>query len=133
MKLYTDDCGFGKTIEGRVFTSIWNGVLGKYLKEFFYMAEMAGMVFSHSFAHDNMQFIWSGYHQKIGNFIKETIAQVKECNEAEVKNDFNQAKEKLVQVWKNSYLDQTFRQAFAFLDTVLIDSAFENKQLLEVI
>jgi len=53
---------------------MWNSVLGKYLKEFFYMAEMAGMNFSHVFAHDNMQFIWSGFHQKISNFVNETIA-----------------------------------------------------------
>lgn len=88
------------------------------------MAEMAGMSFSHVFAHDNMQFTWSGYHQKIANFVRETIAQVKECNSAQVQNEFNQAKEKLVQAWKNSYLDQTFRQAFAFLDTALIAGAF---------
>lgn len=73
MKLYTDDCNFGKSVKGRAFTSLWNGVLGKYLKEFFYMAEMAGMSFSHVFAHDNMQFIWSGFSQKISNFINETI------------------------------------------------------------
>jgi len=33
----------------------------------------------------------------------------------------------------NSYLDQTFRQAFSFLDTSLIDGAFENKDLLEAV
>ena len=42
---------------------------------------------------------------------------------------FNQVKEQLLQEMKNFYLNQTFRTAAAYLDTVIIDNVFERKDL----
>jgi len=43
MKYYTADAGLGYSLKGRVFAEVWDAVVQEKLKEFTYMAEMAGL------------------------------------------------------------------------------------------
>ena len=53
MKLYTNDCMFGRTPQARVFIEVWNGIVNEYLREFYYMGQMASLHASTSIYHDN--------------------------------------------------------------------------------
>jgi secreted Zn-dependent insulinase-like peptidase len=53
LKIYTGDCDFGRTSQGRVFAEVWNQVLQEYLREFYYMASMASLQVSMTLPHDN--------------------------------------------------------------------------------
>lgn len=46
-----------------------------------------------------------------------------------MKDIFDQIKEKLMIDWKNAYLQQSYQQAFAQFDNVLIKSSYEKKKL----
>ena len=53
LKIYTGDCEFGRTANGRLFVEIWNAMLQEYLREFYYMAQMASLNATMSVPHDN--------------------------------------------------------------------------------
>ncbi len=46
-----------------------------------------------------------------------------------MKDIFNQVKEKLMQDWYNFYLEQSYRQAAATLEAIILTPAFTKKQL----
>lgn len=54
MKLYTNDCMFGRTPQARVFIELWNSMIKEYLREFYYTASMAEMDANMCAYHDNL-------------------------------------------------------------------------------
>lgn len=54
VKLYTNDCMFGRSAQGRVFIEVWNAVVKEYLREFYYMASMAELEAYMSAYNDNL-------------------------------------------------------------------------------
>lgn len=56
MKLYTNDCMFGRTAQGRVFLDVWKAMLEEYLREFYYTASVAEMSACVTGYHDNLNF-----------------------------------------------------------------------------
>lgn len=111
LKLYTNDCAATK-LEGRLFVELWSQCLNEFTREFTYMADCAGLKFNHFMMSDNVSFDWSGYNDSLPNFIVETVQQVKKMKVADIEEIFNDKKEKLLQNYKNHYLQQTFRLAW---------------------
>jgi secreted Zn-dependent insulinase-like peptidase len=133
LKIYTGDCEFGRTALGRVFVEVWNQVLQEYLREFYYMASMASLHASMTLPHDNYNIQWSGYSDSLPKFVEETLKRMKGINLAQQEELFNQVKEKLLQEWYNFYYEQTFRQAYALFDSVVLTTAFEKNQLRAIL
>jgi len=132
-KIYTGDLNFGQTPLSRVFAEVWKGCLSEYLREFAYMADCAALTFSSALAHDNIDLRWNGYNDSLVNFVSETIERINKMAGEDVKAIFEQVKEKLLQEWKNFYLQQTFRLAYQYLDPVLMSSGFERKLLRQIL
>jgi nardilysin len=57
-KIYSNDCGFGKTPRGSVFVSMWVSVLKNYLAELTYMGICAELEFYIDQAVDNVEIRW---------------------------------------------------------------------------
>jgi hypothetical protein len=53
MKYYTNDCMLGRTPLGKTFVEMWTAFVKEYLREYFYMAEMASLKASLSALIDN--------------------------------------------------------------------------------
>mmetsp|Transcript_12503 Transcript_12503/g.21036 ORF Transcript_12503/g.21036 Transcript_12503/m.21036 type:complete len:243 (+) Transcript_12503:1089-1817(+) len=73
MKIYTNDCGFGKNLEGRLFANVWREVQSEYLREFNYMADCANLSFDVVNMTDNLNFTWSGFNDSLQNYLKESV------------------------------------------------------------
>jgi len=73
MKLYTNDCMFGRTAQARVFVDVWNAMLKEYLREFNYTASMAELETNIAVYHDNLNFEWRGYNDSLPVFVVETL------------------------------------------------------------
>ena len=129
MKLYTGDCGFGKTIEGRLFCAMWQDITMEYLREFKYNAECANLNYEMALMHDNVNFTWSGYNDSMPNFISQTITKLLEIKQHDLADIFDQIKEKLMLDWKNAYFQQSYMQAFQAFDNFHIRNSFEKKHL----
>lgn len=116
MKLYTSDNDFGKTLEGRVFATLWESVASEHMREFNYMAEMAKLGFGINVLHDNLNFTWSGFNDSMPNYIAETVTKISQLSTQDLTAVFAQQKEKLLMEWKNAYLEQSYQQAFLHFD-----------------
>lgn len=129
MRIYTTDNNFGSAPMSRVFVEVWKGCLEEYLREYKYSAECAELKFSNTLYVDNVQLFWQGYSDTLPVFVKETLAKIVAMKEAQLEPIFNQVKEELLQRMKNFYLDQTFRLAAQYLDTVVFDNIDERREL----
>jgi len=86
-----------------------------------------------SLAIDNIEFVWKGFNDSLKVFVSETMSRAHKMRDADLREVFEQVKEKLLQKWKNYYLQQTFRLAYQELNTVLIDNNFTQKQLRAIL
>lgn len=77
LKIYTGDCEFGRTPQGRVFVELWNAMLQEHLREFYYMAQMASLHASMSLPHDNYNIQWSGFSDSLPTFVEETLKRLR--------------------------------------------------------
>lgn len=50
------------------------------------------------------------------DFIKESMAQVKEMKNLDLSQEFTRVKERLLMEWKNHYLEQTYNQLMPIVD-----------------
>ena len=89
MKLYTNDCSFGRTPQGRVFVDVFNECLKETLREFFYMASQAELEATISAYHDNINFKWKGYSDSLPTFVDETLKRIRAFNPADNEDIFN--------------------------------------------
>lgn len=104
MKIYTTDNDFCVEDSARVFASVWNGVQEEYLREFNYMADCANLSNSVNVVYDNIGFSWSGFNDSMPNYVNETIKKLKDMPSLDLREHFDQTKEKLLLDWKNAYL-----------------------------
>lgn len=129
LNIYTNDCLWLQKPESRVFAEIWNKVINEYLREFNYEAELAKLNNSITLGHDYIHFKWKGFNHKLPVFINQTLQKVKQMKNEDMRQVFEQVKVKLLQDWKNFYLEQTYRQASPTFDTIFINLKSEKKQL----
>lgn len=108
-------------------------MLQEYLREFYYQAQMASLHASMSFPHDNFNVQWSGYSDSLPTFVEETLKRMRGMRAKDLPDTFAQVKEKLVQEWFNFYLEQTYRQAYFLFDNVMLTTAYEKKQLKQIL
>ena len=59
------------------------------------------------------------------------MKHVSGLKEQELRDKFDEMKEKLLMDWKNHYYDQTYQQAFAYFDNVAVNTSYEVKTLRE--
>ena len=76
------------------------------------MADCAGLRSTFNVYSDNIGFDWSGYNSSLPTFIEETVQILNKMKTADLLEIFNDKKEKLLQNFKNHYLQQTFRLAW---------------------
>lgn len=96
-------------VDKRMFARVWEDVLGEYLAEFRYMAECANLDSSIMILYDGFLINFTGYNDSMPNYIKETLQKVTEMRGADLTNEFNQCKERLLQKWKNTYMNQSYQ------------------------
>jgi len=133
LKIYSGDCEFGRTPQGRVFAELWNSILQEYLREFYYMAQMASLNASMTLPHDNYNIQWSGFSDSLPVFVEETLKRMRNFNVADHPDYFHQCKEKLMQEWHNFYLEQAYRQAIFMFESVVLTTAYEKKALRRIL
>lgn len=129
LRLYTSDLNFGTTPMSRVFAEVWKGCLEEYLREYKYMADCAELRMDTTLFIDSLELKWSGYSDTLPVFVKESLQRLVQMREASLESIFNQVKEQILQNMKNFYLNQAFRLAVQYLDTVILDNIDERKDL----
>ena len=100
----------------------------EYLREFNYMANCANLNFNVTPMQDNLNMTWSGFNDSMPAYIKESIEKMlslKNVNDSELEEIFNQVKEKLLVDWKNFYFEQSYQQAFALFENMMVNVAVE--------
>lgn len=97
------------------------------------MADCAKLDFSASVVRDNIQVQWKGFNDALGNFVSETLQRISAFKQADCAEIFAQVKEQLLQEWKNHYLNQVFRLAYAELDTYLFECDNEKSKLSQIL
>ena len=73
LKIYTNDCMYGHSPEGRVFAEIWNSIIHENLREFYYMGKMASQETYITIYNNNLNFEWFGYNDTLSFFVQEAI------------------------------------------------------------
>lgn len=68
------------------------------------MADCANLNNHVSVMYDNIGFSWSGWNDSMPNYVKETMLKLKAMPSTDLKDMFDQTKEKLLLEWKNAYL-----------------------------
>lgn len=133
MKIYTNDCMFGRTAHGRVFVEVWNNMVKEYLREFYYTASVAELDTNTSAYHDNINIHWKGYNDSLPTFVEETLKRLKAFNPSENEDIFNQVKEKLLQEWYNFYYEPSYRQGIANFENIVISGSYEKRTLRAIL
>lgn len=131
LKYYTADSGLGYSLKGRVFAEVWDAVVQDKIKEFVYMAEMAGLELRMSLLQDNYDFTWSGYNDSLDQFIIQTVQNLKNLDLSKEEAVFDQMKIKMQKDYANFYLNQAYMQGFSLLDPALVSSSYEKITFLK--
>jgi nardilysin len=93
-KIFTNDCGFGKSLEGQVFADMWQGVLNDYIREFKEMGVCASLNFTCALAPDNIDLRWNGYNDSMKQYVGGLLERLNKMRSDDVEEQFNQNKEK---------------------------------------
>jgi len=133
MKMYTGDNGFGSAPEKRLFALFWQSVQEEYLREFKYMADCANLNFTLSVLHDNLNLSFSGFNDSMPNYISESVTRLMQMKDADLKEIFDQTKEKLLLDWKNFYLNQSFRQMLPSFEAIMYEMYPEKRALRKIL
>jgi len=64
-------------------------------------------------------------------FINETLKRILDMDVLKLEKKFDQVKEKLLQDYNNSYLDQSYLQSMNLFKSAIIDVEFQKKELRE--
>jgi secreted Zn-dependent insulinase-like peptidase len=122
----------GVTADGRMITEVWIAAIKEYLREFKYMAEMANLELEFTISNDAVGLQFSGFNDSLTEFTQQTLTRIRDfrnLGKDDMAAIFSQVKEKLMQDWYNFYLDQSYRQAGATFETVVLAPGFEKRQL----
>ena len=76
------------------------------------MADCANLHFAVNVMYDNIGLTWSGFNDSMPNYITESISKLQSMPQEDLRQIFDQVKEKLMIDWKNCYLIQSYQQAF---------------------
>lgn len=133
MKIYTNDDGFGESAEKRVFALIWSQVVNEHLREFSYMADCAKMSYGLNVLNDNLSLSFNGFNDKMPTYIVEIMSRMLAMKDSDLKNTFENIKEKVLLEWKNFYLDQTFRQIMPTFRVLLYKNSWEQRSLRTIL
>jgi secreted Zn-dependent insulinase-like peptidase len=68
------------------------------------MADCANLHFQVNVMYDNIGFTWSGFNDSMPAYITESIAKLQSMPQEDLRQIFEQVKEKLMIDWKNCYL-----------------------------
>lgn len=93
------------------------------------MADCAELSLEIVLAYDHLLLNWSGFSDTLPVYVRETMQRMVQMRIIDLESIFNQQKEQILQEMTNYYLNQTFRLAVAYFDTVVFDNAFERKEL----
>ncbi len=124
--------GLGMTVRGRMQTELWIAAIKEYLREFNYMASMASLELEFTINQDAIQLEFSGFDDSLPEFLTQALTKIRQfssLDKLEMQDIFNQVKEKLMQDWYNFYLEQSYRQAAATLESIILTPAFTKRQL----
>ena len=66
-------------------------------------------------------------------YVMQTLDKLNEMRNADLKEIFEQVKEKKLREWKNFYLEKTYLQLFQSWDNVFLDVSFSPKVLRELL
>lgn len=97
------------------------------------MADCANLHFSVNVMYDNIGFTWSGFNDSMPAYITESISKLQSMPQEDLRQIFDQVKEKLMIDWKNCYLIQSYQQAFQQFTNVIYTSAIEKKILRAIL
>ena len=98
------------------------------MQEFNYMAEMAAMKIEFIVLRDNITIKWEGFDDGLSQFVVKSLEVLQSIRNKDFKDVFESQKEKMLQTQKNHYLQQTFRLAASYIDTVLMEGDWEEKK-----
>lgn len=105
MKIYTNDCSFGQTPESRMFAHLWTAILNEHMREFNYMANCANLHLQVTPKFNNISFEWSGFNDTMKKYIGESMKKMGEMKQEDLRNKFNEMKDKLMMDWNNHYFE----------------------------
>ena len=97
------------------------------MQEFKYMAEMAAMEFELILARDCIDLDWTGFSDTLSVFVLKTLEIIQSLRNEDFKDVFEQVKARKMQALRSHYLQQTFRLASSYIDTILLDGDWEQK------
>jgi insulysin len=126
----------GLTPFGRTLTEVWVACIKEHMREFNYMAQMASLELEFTVSHDALTLTFSGFNDSLAAFISQTFAKIQEFRtlpDDSKRQIFDQVKEKLSQEWHNFYFEQSYRQAAAFFENLVLTPTFEKKALKNVL
>lgn len=96
------------------------------MTELNYSAEMAAMRFDLMVLHDNVNMQWSGFNDSLGVYVQESLKFIDSIKNKDFKEVFEQVKAKRIQELRSHYLQQTFRLAHSYMDTILLEGSWEQ-------
>jgi len=102
-------------------------------QELNYSAEMAAMKFDLMLLRDAVDMQWSGFNDSLGVYVQESLKFIDSMREKDFKDVFEQVKAKKIQELRSHYLQQTFRLAHSYLDTILLEGGWEPSQMREIL
>ena len=82
---------------------------------------------------DNVDFQWAGFNDSMPKYIDESIAKLTAMKDADLEKTFDQVKEKLLVDFKNFYFEQSYQQAFALFDNVMLNASVEQKLMRSIL
>jgi secreted Zn-dependent insulinase-like peptidase len=137
LKVYTQDCNLGRAPEARVFVVVWAQMQDEFLREFNYMANCANLSFDVYPVYDSVNFTWAGFNHTMPIYIEDSIQRLmkmqEEADGEKLEEIFNHVKEKLMGDWKNLYYEQSYQQAFALFENVMVNAAVEQSQMRTIL
>ena len=74
------------------------------MREFDYQADCAGLSLHMVLGVNHLAAEWKGYHDSIPTYVRETVSRLKEYQSADVRQIFEQSKEKYIKSLNNHYL-----------------------------
>jgi len=97
------------------------------------MADCANLNFTLSVLHDNLNLSFSGFNDSMPNYISESVTRLMQMKDADLKEIFDQTKEKLLLDWKNFYLNQSFRQMLPSFEAIMYEMYPEKRALRKIL
>ena len=78
LKLYTDDCQFGRDPKSRVFAHVWNEVANDFMREFNYMATCASLSLGVGINYDVVDFRWQGFNDSLPTYVDQSLNRLQD-------------------------------------------------------